>query len=210
MSSNTTQLQNRFLPRNLLNTSSVVTLETKSDDFVPQKGLPDYFSYKFNNDENRVCLQFFNCIYISGNKKVGQMILMTPSNCISILFQKIRKNLKTSNFTKNFPETGKGDGGAIDTVWGFPDSSVGKESTCNAGNPGSIPKICQRRKGYPLQYSWASLVAQLVKNSTAMQETGFIPWVGKITWRRERLPTPVFWPEEFHGLSVHGVTKSQT
>ena len=185
LSSNTTQLQNRFLPRNLL--------ETKSDDFVPQEGLPDYFSYKFNNDENRVCLQFFNCIYISGNKKVGQMILMTPSNCISILFQKIRKNLKTSNFTKNFPETGKGDGGAIDTVWGFPDSSVGKESTCNAGNPGSIPKICQRRKGYPLQYSWASLVAQQVKNLLAMQEAcvQFLGWEDPL--EKERLLTPVFW-----------------
>ena len=43
---------------------------------------------------------------------------------------------------------------------------------------------------------WASLVAQLVKNLPAMWET----WVGKIPWRRERLPTPVFWPGEFHGL----------
>ena len=42
----------------------------------------------------------------------------------------------------------------------------------------------------------ASLVAQLVKNLPAMWET----WVGKIPWRRERLPTPVFWPREFHGL----------
>ena len=33
---------------------------------------------------------------------------------------------------------------------------------------------------------------------------GFNPWVGKIPWRRERLPTPVFWPGEFHGLYVHG------
>ena len=39
-------------------------------------------------------------------------------------------------------------------------------------------------------------VAQLVKNPPAMPET----WVGKIPWRRERLPTPVFWPGEFHGL----------
>ena len=38
--------------------------------------------------------------------------------------------------------------------------------------------------GYPLQYCWASLVAQLVKNSRAMRET----WVGKIAWRREQLP----------------------
>ena len=44
--------------------------------------------------------------------------------------------------------------------------------------------------------SWASLVAQLVKNPPAMRET----WVGKIPWRRERLPTPVSWPGEFHGL----------
>ena len=44
--------------------------------------------------------------------------------------------------------------------------------------------------------SWASLVAQLVKNPPAMRET----WVRKIPWRRERLPTPVFWPGEFHGL----------
>ena len=36
---------------------------------------------------------------------------------------------------------------------------------------------------------------------------GFDPWVGKIPWRRERLPTPVFWPGEFQG--VHGVAKSQ-
>ena len=39
-------------------------------------------------------------------------------------------------------------------------------------------------------------MAQLVKNPPATQET----WVGKIPWRRERLPTPVFWPGEFHGL----------
>ena len=54
--------------------------------------------------------------------------------------------------------------------------------------------------GYPLQYSWASLVAQLVKNPPAIQETWVRSWVGKIPWRRERLPTPVFWPGEFHRL----------
>jgi len=54
---------------------------------------------------------------------------------------------------------------------------------------------------YPLQYSWASLVAQLVKSRPAMRETGFDPWIGKIHWRRERLPTPVFWPGEFHEVS---------
>ena len=57
---------------------------------------------------------------------------------------------------------------------GFPDSSVGKESTCNAGDPGLIPglgKCPGEGIGYPLQYSWASLVAQLVKNPPAMRET---------------------------------------
>ena len=47
---------------------------------------------------------------------------------------------------------------------------------------------------------WLLLVAQLVKNPPAMWETWVNPWVGKIPWRRERLPTPVFWPGEFHGL----------
>ena len=82
---------------------------------------------------------------------------------------------------------------------GFPDSSVSKESACNARDPASIPgsgRSAEKGTGYPLQYSWASLVAQLVKNPLAMQET----WVEKIPWRRERLPTPIFWPGESHGL----------
>ena len=57
---------------------------------------------------------------------------------------------------------------------GFPDSSVGKESACNAGDPGSIlgsGRSTGEGIGYPLQHSWASLVAQLVKNLPAMWET---------------------------------------
>ena len=75
---------------------------------------------------------------------------------------------------------------------GFPDSSVGKESACSAGNPGSIPGLGRfpgEGLGYPLQYSWASPVAQ---NLSAMQET----WVGKIPWRRAWPATLVFLPEE--------------
>ena len=61
-------------------------------------------------------------------------------------------------------------------------------------------------------FTWASLVAQLVKNLPAMWETWvrFLGW--EIPWRRERLPTPVFWPEEFQGLysmEFHGVVKSR-
>ena len=55
----------------------------------------------------------------------------------------------------------------------FPDSSVGKESACNAGDSCSIPGLGRSARegiGYPLQYSWASLVAQLIKNPPAMRE----------------------------------------
>ena len=64
---------------------------------------------------------------------------------------------------------------------GFPNSSVGKESTCSAGDPGSIPgsgRSAGEGIGYPLQYSWASLLAQLVKNLPAMWET----WVQSLGW----------------------------
>ena len=56
----------------------------------------------------------------------------------------------------------------------IPCGSVGKESACNAGDPGLIPGLGRspgEGRGYPLQYSWASLVAQLVKNLPAMWET---------------------------------------
>ena len=65
----------------------------------------------------------------------------------------------------------------------FPGSSAGKESTCNAGDPDLILRSESSPGewiGYPLQYSWASLVVQMVKNPPAMRET----WVGKIPWRR--------------------------
>ena len=55
----------------------------------------------------------------------------------------------------------------------FPSSLAGKESTCNAGDPSLIPgwgRCPGEEIGYPLQYSWASLVAQLVKNPPAMRE----------------------------------------
>ena len=42
-------------------------------------------------------------------------------------------------------------------------------------------------------------MAQMVKNLPAMQETGFNSLVGKVPWRREQLPTPVFWLGELHG-----------
>ena len=69
------------------------------------------------------------------------------------------------------------------TWWllGFPGSSAGKESTCNAGDSISSPgweRSPGEGIGYPLQYSWASLVAQIVKNPFAMWET----WVRSLGW----------------------------
>ena len=57
---------------------------------------------------------------------------------------------------------------------GFPGSSAGKESTCNAGEPSLIPRLGRSTGegiGYSLQYSWTSLVAQMIKNLPARQET---------------------------------------
>ena len=57
---------------------------------------------------------------------------------------------------------------------GFPGSSTGKESACSAGDPGSIPGLGRSSGvgiGCPLQFSCASLVAQIVKNLPAMSET---------------------------------------
>ena len=68
-------------------------------------------------------------------------------------------------------------------VWMIPaGSSAGKESACNAGDPGSIPgseRASAEGIGYPLQYSWASLVAQTIKNLPAnagdVRDVGSIP-----------------------------------
>ena len=96
---------------------------------------------------------------------------------------------------------------------GFADSSVGKESTCNAGDPSSIPGLGRHSGegiGYPLQFSLASLVAQLVKNLPAMQET----WVLSLGWEYllEKKTTTHFsivawiipWTEEPGGLQSTG------
>ena len=85
----------------------------------------------------------------------------------------------------------------------FSGSSVGKESACNAGDPGSIPgwgRSPREGTGYPLQYSWATLVAQLVKNPPAVWET----WVRSLDWEdslaKGKATHSSIWPEEFHGL----------
>ena len=64
---------------------------------------------------------------------------------------------------------------------GILNSSVGKESTCKAGDPYLVPGSARSTGegiGYPLQYSWASFVAQVVKNPPVVQET----WVQSLGW----------------------------
>ena len=94
---------------------------------------------------------------------------------------------------------------------GFPDSSVGKESTCNAGDPRLIPGLGRSTGeglGHTLQHSWASLVAQLVKNPPAMCET----WVQSLGWedplekRKATNSSILAWRIPW---IVHGVAKSQ-
>ena len=95
---------------------------------------------------------------------------------------------------------------------GFPHSSVGKESACNAGDPwfdSGSGRSTGEGIGYPLQYSWASLVAQLVKNPPAMWET----WVWSLGWEdplqkgKSTHSSILVWRIPW---TVHGVEKSQT
>ena len=102
--------------------------------------------------------------------------------------------------------------------WGFPGGSAGKESTCNAGDPSSTPGSGRppgEGIGYPLQYSWASLVAQLVKNLPAMWEIcvwsvgwedpleeGLATHSSILAWR---IPTD----RGAWRAIIHGVTKSR-
>ena len=85
-------------------------------------------------------------------------------------------------------------------IRGLPGSSAGKESACNAGDSGLIPGLGRspgERIGYPLQYSWASLVAQIVKILPAVWET----WLGSIPWRYKNTHSSILawripWAEE--------------
>jgi len=100
----------------------------------------------------------------------------------------------------------------------FSSNLTGKESACNAGDPGSIPRSGSspgEEISYILQYSWAFLVIQTVKNLLALQ--GSISGLGRSPgWRKAWEPTSIFLPGESpwmvaqQGPFVHGVTKSWT
>ena len=86
---------------------------------------------------------------------------------------------------------------------GFPDSSVGKESAWMQetlvrflGREDPLEKGQATHSSIPGLPFWLSWQRICVRR----RRSGFDPWIGKIPWRRERLPTPVFWPGEFHRL----------
>ena len=104
-------------------------------------------------------------------------------------------------------------------IKGFPCGSAGKESACNAEDPGLIPGsgiTPGEETDYPFQYSWASLVAQMVKNLPAMWET----WVRALGWEdpleedmathSSMLAWRILMDRGAWQATDHGVTKSQT
>ena len=98
---------------------------------------------------------------------------------------------------------------------GFPDSSVGKEASCNAGDPGWISRLGQSAGegiDYPLQYSWASLVAQLIKESACDEgDLGSIPGLGRFPGEGKGYPLQHSGLENSMKSSiVHGIAKNQT
>ena len=107
----------------------------------------------------------------------------------------------------------------INVLRGFPHSSVGKESICNAGYPRLIPGLGRSAGegiGYPLQYSWASLVAQQVKKSSCnAEDLGSVPGLGRSPGEGKGYPLPYSGLESPMGRGawwarVHGVTETWT
>ena len=101
---------------------------------------------------------------------------------------------------------------AVSYNMGFPGSSAGKQSTCHAGDPGLI-RGSGRCPGegiaYPLQFSWASLLAQTLKNLPAMPETvqslGLEDPLEKGTATHSSIPAWIIpWTEEAGGLQSMG------
>ena len=89
----------------------------------------------------------------------------------------------------------------------FLDSSVGKESACNAGDPGSIPgsgRSAGEGIGYPPQYSWASLLAQLVESACNVGDLDSIPGLGRSPGEGKGYPLQYSGLENSVDYTVHG------
>ena len=111
-----------------------------------------------------------------------------------------------------------GDFCSLYSLRSFPGRSAGKESACNAGDPVSVPGL-GRSPGegmdYPFRYSWASLVAQMVKNLLAMWQTCFRSrgWENSLEKVMATCSSTLAWripkDEGAWWATVHGVTKGQ-
>ena len=111
-------------------------------------------------------------------KRIKHLGINLPKEAKDLYSANYKNLMKETEDTKKWKDIPCPWSGRINSV---SMTTVGKQSACNAGDPGSIPG--SRRStgegiGYPLQYSWASLVAPLVKNLPAMQET----WVRSLCW----------------------------
>ena len=97
---------------------------------------------------------------------------------------------------------------------GFPGSSAGKEFVCIAGDPGLIPGLGRSAEegiGYPLQYSWASLVTQVVKESTCnVGDLGSLPGLGRSPREGKGYALQCSGLEKPMDCVAHGVAKCQT
>ena len=123
------------------------------------------------------------------------------SNCNQVILSGEIALLNRSKFFK-WPITQKD----------FPDSSVGRESSCNAGDPCSISgsgRTAGEGIAYLLQYSWASPVAQLVKNLCNEGDLGSIPGLGRSPREGKGYPLQYSGLENSMNCIVHGVAKSR-
>ena len=86
--------------------------------------------------------------------------------------------------------------------YGFFFLSLSPNPTNKSLLPGKLSCTLSFKKLITHQYMHLGLPSWLSWSRICLQcgRPGFDPWVGKISWRREKLPTPVFWPGEFHGL----------
>ena len=142
--------------------------------------------------------RFFQSIFQTQQQRSGWTGFCIHESLVIITFKRKKKKKTRRNKTQNY---------VYSMIWiisvnakcknSFPGRTAGKEFACNAGEPGLIPELGRspgEGLGYPLQYSWTSLVAQMIKNLPVMQETWTDSWIWKIPWRRAWQPAPVFLP----------------
>ena len=102
---------------------------------------------------------------------------------------------------------------SVEEEWSFPDSSGGKESACSAGDPSFIPgseRSAGEGKGYPLQYSWTSLVTAGKESTCNVWDLSSIPGLGRFPGEGKGCPLQYCGLENSMGCIDHGFTKSQT